>query len=242
MKNAIIKSKPILLILSYIFAFCELLFAFLVHLGKKSLFKYFAFFSVLFAALFAFVYFCDSIEYGLIQSGLIFTLIADVFLVLLTEGNKLLAMLFFSAVQILYFLLLYKRDEKWRKLHLSLRASVILLALILTAVVLKKSADALSLISVFYFTNLLLNLAWAFVEFKISRFIAIGLLFFIMCDICVGLTVISNSYFPLPESGLLNFLAHPPINLVWLFYIPSQTFITLSLAELRLKNADKSKI
>ena len=55
-------------------------------------------------AFFALIFKAENVSGKLTSFGLAFTVLADIFLVLLTDGNKLVAMLFFTMVQMFYFL------------------------------------------------------------------------------------------------------------------------------------------
>ena len=230
-----LKSKKSIFVFSSLFALIELALAFAVHLVSRKLFRYFAYFSILLSLIYALFLFCERADYMLTLTGLICTAFADYFLVLIEVPRQIPAMLFFTVTQISYFALLYMRDNEQRRLHLATRGVLVSIFLVLTVLVLGEKTDLLSIISIFYFSNLLVNIIWAFTRFRESSLFAIGLLLFAMCDVCVGLSVMSSSYIPIPEGTILDFLANPPINLAWVFYIPSQTLIALSLAENKIK-------
>ncbi len=98
------------------------------------------------------------------------------------------------------------------------------------------ATDPLSLVSLFYYANLLVNIVVAFIQMKRSPLFAIGLLLFLMCDTVIGLNVMAELYIPsFSESGLYAVL-NPEFNLAWAFYVPSQTIITLSLIESHIKS------
>ncbi len=230
-----LKNKSKIITVSLIFIILELLLGVLIQIKIEGLTKYLSFSSVLLSCLFALLFFNDSNVYKLTQAGLLFTLSADIFLVLLNAENKVLAMCFFSVTQICYFLLLYMRDEKFRKIHIITRFTIITAAVIFTIIILGKRTDILSLISVFYFSNLTVNIIWAFSEWQQSKLLPLGLLLFSFCDIFIGFSALSSLYFPIPEGTLFYFFAHPGFNIAWMFYVPSQTLIALSLAEENLK-------
>ena len=102
-------------------------------------------------------------------------------------------------------------------------------------IVLGKNADAVAILSVLYYANILLNMVMAFIKFKKFPMLAIGFLLFILCDTVIGLQVASGGYLPIkPGSALYQFL-WMPINLAWLFYLPSQVLIALSSATQKRK-------
>lgn len=185
--------------------------------------------SVLLAALFALFAAKKNRCAVLTVVGLIFTVCADVFLVLLADGDKLVAMYLFSIVQLCYFIRVFieNKNGKIRSKHIVFRIELLFIAFILTLAVLGDSADALSIISMLYFANLFVNILFAFRNFKKAPIFAIGLLLFAFCDVLVGFTML-DLYLPVSETSIIYKLTHTEINLIWAFYVPSQAFIALS--------------
>ncbi len=172
----------------------------------------------------------------LLSLALFFTTCADFCLVLLNPAPQLLAMIFFSFVQLAYFVYLLLRENKKQVIvHCVVRLVVVLSALIATALVLGKLCDALSLISMFYFANLLTNIIFSFAH-KSTWLLAIGFVSFVCCDALVGLGVGNGIYFSINEASLLYKIVYPQFNLIWIFYIISQTLISL-FASLQNRNA-----
>ena len=186
--------------------------------------------AVVLACLFAFLFFSRTPRYYLTQAALLTTVCADYFLVLRGAKEKLVAMLFFSLTQLCYFARIYftETSKKTRTVHAILRVSLPLLTILVTLLVLGKNADAVALVSMFYFANLLLNVVFAFLLGEKLPLLAIGLLLFACCDVFVGLSLIEG-YLPLAEGSLIYRLAHPGFNLAWVFYVPSQALLALSL-------------
>ena len=162
--------------------------------------------------------------------ALAFTLGADYFLVL--RGDRYLtAMLLFSVVQLLYAARLLLLEPRRRcAAHLGLRGGVILAALLATRLVAGEGTDALALVALFYFANLLVNTLFAFLDARGRGLLPYGLLLFVFCDIFVGFGML-DAYLPLKEGPLLSFLTSPPINMAWVFYAPSQTLLSLSVLD-----------
>ena len=158
-------------------------------------------------------------------------MLADLFLVVITPMLQIPAMICFSITQICYFIRIYTNQEskKEKLIHIVIRTSGIILILILTLIVLKEKTDFLSLISTFYYINLIVNIIFAFKQSNQSLLFPIGLLLFACCDLQVGLNVLNSSYINIENNVVLNFIANPPFNLAWAFYVPSQTLIALSL-------------
>jgi hypothetical protein len=160
---------------------------------------------------------------------------ADWFLVVTKPMEQLTAMIFFSVTQICYFLRLYISEDnaKKRALHCIIRASLVAIALALTFIVLKDKTDALSLVSLFYYANLIMNIIAAFAQFKKFPILAIGLLLFLMCDTFIGLDVMAKSYIPIQDGSFLHSVLHSGLNIGWIFYVPSQALIAISLLKIK---------
>lgn len=177
-------------------------------------------------------------KYGVIYVlGLLFTVISDIFLVLRFSKtgayfDQAVAMTTFSIAQLCYgaFLLLIKEDKKTKVIHLSIRLVLSLVAVGATLIVLKANANYLAVVSLFYFANLITNAILSFTEFKKHTLFAIGLVAFIFCDIFIGLNIAEGAFLTFPETSFLYKLAHPNFNYAWLFYVISQTLISLNLA------------
>ena len=186
--------------------------------------------AVVLACLFCTRSFQKTAVYALTQLALVCTVCADFFLLVHPEQPQFTAMLFFSVTQLSYFARIYLEDtsKKRRLVHAVLRLALPLLALLLTLLVLGGGADRVALISMFYFANLLLNVVFAFLVGKRPTPLAIGLTLFALCDVFVGLSLL-DGYLPVAEGSLLDHLAHPGFNLAWVFYVPAQTLLALSL-------------
>ena len=191
---------------------------------------------VLLACAFLALFFERTPRYALTQLALICTVFADYFLVVRGAEQQFLAMLFFSVTQLSYFARLYVEDEcaTCKRVHVYARIAACIIALLLTLIVLGKGADKVALISMFYFANLLLNIVFAFIRFRVQPLFAVGLALFALCDVFVGLSLIEG-YLPVTEGSFLYRLAHPGFNLAWVFYVPSQTLLALSLLPIQIK-------
>lgn len=167
-------------------------------------------------------------KFSFINLALLFTVIADGFLVLSASPIQAPGTTFFACTSLAYFMFLFlKESGKTRKIHVISRIFLIVVVLIVTAVVLKEKTDYLSMISMFYFTNLILNLVFSFVTFKSNKLLSIGLVLFALCDVVVGLSSGANVYIPVKEGGIIYSIINAPINLAWLFYLPSQVIISI---------------
>lgn len=159
-----------------------------------------------------------------ILGGLACTLGADFFLVVCSPMQQLWGMVFFLGAQTLYAAMLH--TSRPCKGFLFARIALTAIAAAITAVILKSKTDALAVISLCYYVNLIFNIILAFVQFKTYKLFAIGLIFFLLCDTVIGLQVMAGAYLPIPEA--LHRIIFAPFNLAWLFYLPSQVLIALS--------------
>ncbi len=100
--------------------------------------------------------------------------------------------------------------------------------------ILGEASNFLSLITMFYFANLVTNQIYAFAQTKHSYLLPIGLFLFILCDVFVGLSVLESSFLPIPEDSLIHKINEIGLNMAWVFYVPSQTLIALSVNEDKL--------
>jgi len=177
----------------------------------------------------------DLKDNAFILAALFFTLIADFFLVIeyeLTHGYafQCLGVSAFFVVQFFYFLYLEKTGRKENFLrNVLIRLALSLVFAAVSVVVLKEKTNYLSIVSVVYYTWLLINLVMAFSHGKKTLVLAVGLVFFALCDLWVGLQNANGVFFTIPESGFIHSIVFPPFNAVWLCYGLSQTFIVLHM-------------
>lgn len=166
----------------------------------------------------------------LIVIGLLTTVCADIFLVVVDPMKQNLAMCFFSITQICYLIYIYNSQNKLQqKIHIIIRTITVVISLLATIIVLKDNTDFLSLISLFYYANLVVNIICAFVVKNKNILLIIGLILFACCDFVIGISIMNESYLSLKEGTFLYFIANPGFNLAWIFYVPSQTLISLSI-------------
>lgn len=197
--------------------------------------------AVLLACLFCTLFAERSRAYLLTQLALICTVCADYFLVWSEPQARLPAMLFFSVTQLAYATRLYFSEERrrMRRGFLIARSILSAVALLVTWLVLRERCDALALVSLFYYANLVVNLPAAFVQRK-EQLMAWGLLLFLLCDTVIGLSLVGE-YLPVAEDALLYRILSPGFNLAWSFYLPSQLLLGLSLFPARWRRQEKTK-
>ena len=206
----------------------ELILGILIHTASPTYF--YMYLSLVVASLFCLALYKPTARWTLTQTAFLFTLAADYLLVVLGSYHTL-AMLLFSVTQLCYAArLTLDQEKRMRRIHLTARATLVLLAVAITALVLGKNTDALSVISLFYFSNLLITALFATAKWRSEPLFAVGLWLFVLCDIFIGFSMLGG-YLPLGQSALIDFLASPPLNMAWVFYLPSQVLISISTME-----------
>ena len=171
-----------------------------------------------------------------IRVGLVFTLVADTFLLLCKDAD-LNGVLTFIVVQMAYFVYLVVSEERSTLRHANILTRLIISLILLMVVfaVLGDGADTLSIASVIYYGNLVTNTVFAFARGRKERWFAWGLLLFCMCDLCIGFETLFSSYL---GSNALDFFYSDTLNLPWVFYHPSQVLIGISLYFQATKGAE----
>lgn len=224
-------SKKALILFSSTFIMIEIVLYVLIFTISGRVNDWISFSAILMVFLFSLLFMFKNKYYIFTQIALFTTVMADLFLVVVEPRQQLVAMLFFSITQICYFLKLFfcssSRIEKI--IHLATRGALIVIVGIITIIILMDKIDTLSMVSVFYFTNLVLNVIFAFVQLKKSLFFAIGLFLFMICDIFIGLQCSIGIYINVTETNILYKIAFSPFNWAWLFYVPAQVLIVMSL-------------
>ena len=153
-------------------------------------------------------------EGKLVCTALALTLAADLFLLVL-DARYALGVALFCGVQGLYLARLRAMGAGlWPPLRLGLTAAALLAAALLG---LLSPLNALALV---YFPELVCNAAAALSLGRRGRLFGIGLLLFVGCDVCVGLHNLTGTPAPLAAFAQAG---------MWLFYLPSQVLIVLSI-------------
>ena len=219
------------------FLIIQLVLFFIVQLTNGKAWMISAYTVVVLCFLFTFLFFEKSKKYAFTHLALFCTLMADLFLVAIAPVKQLPAMIFFSGTQIFYFLRLYfnSKSKKEKRIHIFIRIIASVLSSMITIIVLKNKTDAVSLISMFYYANLVVNIIFAFVQYKDSRLLAIGLLLFLCCDTLVGLNALMTQYIKSPNAKEIFGAIFGTLNWAWVFYAPSQVLLSLSLAKFQSK-------
>jgi hypothetical protein len=169
---------------------------------------------------------------NLIRLAMIFTVIADYYLVCVAEDMSLQGVSVFLGTQFSIFLhiIANDRDKRWRKIHLITRFAMMAIFTLIPIILLGNETDILSVISVIYYANLCANAIFAHRSGRGGILLTIGLILFALCDVNVGLAALELIYGgSFPEGSFLYEVMNTDIDLIWLFYIPSQTLIPLTL-------------
>lgn len=189
--------------------------------------------TVLLACLFCGLFAERSWAYYLTQLALLLTVCADWFLVLPSSPIQLPGMVFFSLAQLAYGARLHLAvPSSHRRTWLWVRALLSAAALIATALVLGRGTDAVALVSMLYYANLILNLILAWTQLPKQAIMAAGLTLFLLCDTLIGLAFL-DGYLPVGEESVIYRIIHPDFDLAWAFYLPSQMLLAVSLLPVR---------
>ncbi len=191
----------------------------------------------------AFVYtltLCKRYKNEWIVLALFTTIFADYFLIVVNPRQQAIAMTFFLMTQINYavWILMEEKDLRHRISHAIIHATISVLAVVITCIVLQDKVDYLSVISVVYFANLIINFILSCVHFRYNWIFSIGLLLFLCCDIVVGLNCAIGVYIDIASTSILYKIAFAPFNLAWVFYLPSQVLIACSSLQHKRKTKD----
>ncbi len=158
----------------------------------------------------------------LIPWALLFTAVADYFL-LVIDRYYTLGILFFIIVQSIY---LYDLWKKAGRIWIPIRIACLVLAVAVLSMTGLFSAQNLA--AGIYYPMILVNMvmSWTY-RGKMRILFALGITLFVLCDTCVGLY---NLYWILPD-GLYEFTRIG----MWMFYLPSQVLISLSMLKQKEK-------
>ena len=208
---------------TYFFLFLELIAYYFILTAGGDLLKYTSFGAIVLCFVHLLLHFksCDKLFLG----GVACTVAADFCLVICSPIQQLWGMVFFLFAQGFYATRLHLTDR--RKPLLWIRLTLILVALSATVLVLRNNTDALALVSLCYYANLIFNLMMAFLHWKRDKLLPFALVLFLLCDTVIGLQVACGGYLPISETSLLYRIIFMPFNLSWFFYLPSQVLISL---------------
>lgn len=200
------------------------------YLMREVAYTLFTYIFIITSCLFCMLLSDGSKSYRYTQIALIATVGADFFLVFLPFQLKVPGVLCFCVTQFSYFMRIWSEDENGirKKVHLILRVAISVFGLIITILVLGIRLDVLSLISVLYYANLILNLIFSYLQFNKMRILAIALSLFIVSDTLLGFDNLS-SYLLIPRGSVIYLITRVGGGFVMPLYLAAHILIPLSL-------------
>ncbi|HAQ57368.1 MAG TPA: hypothetical protein DCR44_08305 [Acholeplasmatales bacterium] len=160
-------------------------------------------------------------------AGLMFTVAADLFLVVLGPF-RVLALSLFCVAQLFHAVRLSSFDCANHRTIAILRGSTLLLFIAVALFVTVGRFDPLAILAAVYAALLFTNAGIALTIRKRDPFAFPGFLLFILCDLFIFLAVgTDQGYFVLEQESIWALLSGVPFNLAWLFYAPSQVLLSL---------------
>lgn len=162
----------------------------------------------------------------LLQMGMLFTTFADLALVIF--DSQLIGVILFTIVQ-LFYIARYTRDSFRNIFKRLLMIFIIIFGIYLfISKFIFKTSFILIAAGLFYAICLIVSVVKGL---EISRdssylnpnkyFIAMGMILFFLCDMSIAIAYILRTYSILNLSYLFS-------NLIWIFYLPSQTLLAIS--------------
>jgi hypothetical protein len=166
----------------------------------------------------------------LLQLALLITVIADLCLVIF--DFHILGVIFFSFVQIIYCMRYTTKEVKTTLINFFITFQFIMLSYVMIELFIKE-ISILAPISLFYAICLLSSVTKAMKLWKNDLYtfpnkymVILGMILFLLCDICVALSNITEILHLLGCSCIR--IQQISIFLIWVFYLPSQLLLALS--------------
>ena len=151
-------------------------------------------------------------EYVYIFIALMFTIVADLILVIICEHLPI-GVGFFILVQLGYLNFIHYEKNKFR----FITTIIITLIALLILIIFRNDPNLNIYVSTLYGLLFISNTTFAIIK-KLDKMFIIGLILFMLCDICVALDTLQ--FFNDPNDFIFR--------LIWVFYMPSQILITFS--------------
>lgn len=182
----------------------------------------------------------NRLDKNLLMTGMFFTLCADWFLLL--HEDYTIGVSFFIVVQFLYMLRIENLSDrqdnsmKCNRILYKIGFNILFVTLaLIIASFLKLNLDILLVIILYYFASIVNNTICALYlsihnqsQWQYTIF-AIGMVLFLLCDINVGIYNIKD--FLMVDHMLIDRISHISAIAMWLFYLPSQVCISLSISQ-----------
>ena len=210
-----------------VFVIIELILAAFIQILDAKRSDNIAYVAIILVFLFSFI---PEVQKGqhiwLVRLALALTVCADYFLLIADADKYIFGVLLFLIVQLIYAVYLYvcSDNKRAKKRALVFRVLLSLLAPLIVFALLGKGADALSIISVLCYAELLSN---AFVSIFVlkNKLLFVAFVLFALCDLWVGFDTFVNVYIGVERGSFLYKLTNSHLNVSWLFYLPSQVLI-----------------
>lgn len=182
------------------------------------------------------------VDTWLVRFAFLFTLISDWFLVI-RKDNFDIALMTFTIAQLFYAIRIWfddnNKNRNWKHIYLRI---ILLIVLECGALIVTKKLninyDIVLFLALLYSSLLLTNVILSFTQIKKNVLFPLGMLLFLGCDIVVGLSRFQD-YLTLSQNFFVFKILNFPIDLVWLFYFPSQTLLALSILSHEVNSLSK---
>jgi hypothetical protein len=197
--------------------------------------SWFQYLSILLCLVFLLVFPLRTKGWLTVTIGMIFACLADFFLVVL-QKHQLLGTWIFVFAQAAFAIRLFWEDWGRRGRFGAVRVLLFVALESVGMVVVGHAFDGLVFVALMYFSLLVGNVIHAFVLWKKHPLYALGLALFVLCDLAVGLFM-AGPYLTVSESSILGRILSSGIDWAWLFYLPAQVLITLSVYSENRKEA-----
>lgn len=244
------KRKRLLVVAAILFIAFESVMFYLIHIVDAEPGNYYRYLCIIAAAIFSWITLFVQLvtaraagdrasklifnisDGNLIRIAMLFTLVADYYMVALDEADNYTGVKVFLGTQLFILLHILANDhsKKGRKVNLISRIFLVGGVIAIAYAILGDQLDSMAIIAVIYYANLCANAIFAHRIGRGGIVLTVGLILFALCDINVGLTALNEVYEGgFREGSLLYNLMNSDLDLIWVFYIPSQTLIPLSL-------------
>ena len=169
--------------------------------------------------------------------ALIFTAISDTLLVStkpISDASRIIALVSFIIVQAIYLLELFKHNKKIT-IYIGLIDTLIIILLSIASIfIFKDNYNALIPLTIIYFIILVSNLINTSINFRSESTMFFGFLFFILCDVLVGLSTGVSIGILSSENEFIKF-AIKLAKYEWTPYIIAQYFLVSSIISKNIK-------
>lgn len=169
--------------------------------------------------------FCKTKDYYIMISALVFTALADIFLIFFNNLHNI-GLIFLNIVQILYFLRIYV-DTDYKKSNVLTRIISIPILCIIGFILLKEKTDVLAILWIIFISNLFINILFTIKEIGLNNFFPIGLLLLFMYGIMMMFMSLNN-YLNI-NVNYLEKLNELSFDLKIMFNLPAQVVLTCSI-------------